>query len=190
MIDRFEAKPSRANFPTAVAFWKRVRLIQAVKKITQLCLQTESAEKNHFTHRNYRGEHNKSTSRKKKNPYSLCHKKVLYAGPKSSRNILTNLSPSPAWLTTLHNVKNFILRVLLYLHNDTKVYLRLNQKNKLNQNAQGWTGKKVLYKFHLWHEKECPRKQIGRAHVWTPVTRPSRMPSSAWNRRSDRKSVV
>ena len=34
---------------------------------TQLCLQTELAEKNHnhFTHRSYRGEHNKSTTRKK-----------------------------------------------------------------------------------------------------------------------------
>ena len=31
--------------------------------------------------------------------------------------------------------------------------------------------------------------EIGRAHVWTPVTRPSRMPSSDWRRR-DRKSVV
>jgi len=36
--------------------------------MTQLSLQTELAEKdhNHFTHRSYRDEHNKSTSRKKK----------------------------------------------------------------------------------------------------------------------------
>ena len=46
---------------------KSVSLIQA-KKWAQLCLQTELADKNknHFTHRSYRGEHNKSTSRKKK----------------------------------------------------------------------------------------------------------------------------
>jgi len=48
-------------------------------------------------------------------------KKVLYAGPKLARNILTNVRPSPAQpepksparLITLHRVKSFILRVLL-----------------------------------------------------------------------------
>jgi len=33
---------------------------------------------------------------KEKNRYSECFKKVLYAGPKSPRNILTNLSPNPS----------------------------------------------------------------------------------------------
>jgi len=33
---------------------------------------------------------------KEKNHYSECYKKVLYAGPKWDRNILTNLSPNPA----------------------------------------------------------------------------------------------
>jgi len=66
VIDLFEAKPSRANFFTAVAFSKSVRLIQAEKKRRHRCFQTELAEENHFTHRSYRGEHNKHTSRKKK----------------------------------------------------------------------------------------------------------------------------
>jgi len=38
---------------------------------------------------------------KEKNRYSECYKEVLYAGPKSARNILTNLSPNPARLTTV-----------------------------------------------------------------------------------------
>jgi len=33
---------------------------------------------------------------KEKNRFSECYKKVLYAGPKSARNILTNLSRNPA----------------------------------------------------------------------------------------------
>jgi len=33
---------------------------------------------------------------KEKNRCSECKKKVLYAGPKSARNILTDLSPNPA----------------------------------------------------------------------------------------------
>ena len=31
-------------------------------------------------------------------------------------------------------------------------------------------------------------KRIGRAHVWTPVTATSRMPSSAWKKKTERKS--
>jgi len=38
---------------------------------------------------------------KAKNRYSEWYKKVLYTGPKSARNILTNLSPNPTRLTTL-----------------------------------------------------------------------------------------
>ena len=30
-------------------------------------------------------------------------------------------------------------------------------------------------------------EQIGRAHVWTPVTRSSRMPSSAWKKKNNKK---
>jgi len=68
VIDLFDETPSRANFLNAVAFSKTVRLIPAENKRTQLCLHAELTEKNHnhFTHRSYRGEHNKSTSRKKK----------------------------------------------------------------------------------------------------------------------------
>jgi len=36
---------------------------------------------NHFIHKSYSSEHNKSTSRKKKILTPKCHKKVLYAGP-------------------------------------------------------------------------------------------------------------
>jgi len=50
---------------------------------------------NHFIRRSYRGEH-KSTSLKKKVVTLDVIKKVLYAGSKLVRNILTNLSPSPA----------------------------------------------------------------------------------------------
>jgi len=74
-----------------------VKLMRAEDK-TQLCLQIKLAEENHnnFTHRNHHGERNKCTSRKKKNRYSECCKKVLYAVSKSTRNILTNLNPNPA----------------------------------------------------------------------------------------------
>jgi len=60
-------------------------------------LQIELAEKNrnHFTGRSHGGEHKKFSLRKK-NRYSECYNKVLYAGPKSTRNILTNLSLNPA----------------------------------------------------------------------------------------------
>jgi len=49
--------------------------------------------------------------KKEKNPYPECYKKVLYAAPKSARNILTNLSPNPARLTTLGPTKNFLVKV-------------------------------------------------------------------------------
>jgi len=60
-------------------------------------LQTELAEKNynHFIRRSYRDERNKSTSRKQKILTPNAIKKVLYAGPKSARKILANLSPNP-----------------------------------------------------------------------------------------------
>ena len=63
------------------------------KKRKQLCLQTELTEKNHnlFTHRSYRGEHDKSTPRKKKILAPNAIKKFCM----QSENILTNLSPSP-----------------------------------------------------------------------------------------------
>ena len=34
---------------------------------------------------------------------------------------------------------------------------------------------------------ECKLVQIGRAHVWTPVTSRSRMPSSAWKKKRKKK---
>jgi len=37
---------------------------------------------------------------KEKNRYSECYKKVLYAGPKSARNILTNLNAKSQALAT------------------------------------------------------------------------------------------
>jgi len=47
---------------------KSVRLFRADNKRTQLCLQIDLSEenRNHFTHRSHRGEHNKCMSRKKK----------------------------------------------------------------------------------------------------------------------------
>jgi len=44
VIDLFKATPTRANFLTAVAFSKCVRLIQAQNKRTQLYLQIKVAE--------------------------------------------------------------------------------------------------------------------------------------------------
>jgi len=57
-------------------------------------LQTELAEKNrnHFTHRSYRCEHNESTSRIKEIVTLYAIKKFCM----QARNILTNLSSSPA----------------------------------------------------------------------------------------------
>jgi len=59
-------------------------------------LQIELAEKNHnhFTHRSYRGEHNKSTSRK--NNIVTSAPNAIKKFCMQARNILTNLSPSPA----------------------------------------------------------------------------------------------
>ena len=81
---------------------------------------------NQFTHRSYRVEHNKSTSRKKK-VVALNDIKKFCMQP---RNILTNFKPEPtrkvpARLISMHHIKSFILRVLLALNN-TKIYLRLN----------------------------------------------------------------
>ena len=118
-----------------------MRLIRAEKKRRHLCFQTELAEENHFTHRSYRGEHNKSTSRKKKilTPNAI---KKFYMQARTHPEIFWQTQarsekPGLTYITTLHHVKRFILRVLLYLQNDTKIYLRLNQ------NAQPWIGKKV-----------------------------------------------
>jgi len=55
---------------------------------------------NHVTHRSHGGEHNKSFSRKE-SIVTLNIKQILYAGPKSVRNISTNLSPNAARLTSL-----------------------------------------------------------------------------------------
>ena len=38
--------------------------------------------------------------------------------------------------------------------------------------------------------KEAAGLQIGRAHVWTPVTRSSRMPSSAWKKKNSIDSHI
>jgi len=59
----------------------------------QLCLQIELAEKNHnhFTHRSYHDEHNKSTSRKKQIVTLNAIKKALYAGP----TYFDKLKPEP-----------------------------------------------------------------------------------------------
>ena len=90
--------PSRANFLTAVlkAVWG---LIQAENKRTQLCLQRELAEEKsqslHSQKLRRWAQHMYVTERKK-NRYCECCKKVLYAGPKLARNILTSLKPEPA----------------------------------------------------------------------------------------------
>jgi len=77
---------------------------------------------------------------KGKYPHSSCYKKYCM----QDRNILTNLSPSPArseksglTYNSAPRQKFHSMSSILYLHNDTKIYLRWNQ------NAQRWIGKKV-----------------------------------------------
>src|SRR5437762_6120564 len=41
------------------------------------------------------------------------------------------------------------------------------------------SGIKIIYTAHVHRSDGCDMGQIGRAHVWTPVTDVSRMPSSA-----------
>jgi len=96
--DHFEAIPSRANFLTAVAFSKGVRLIRAENKRTQLCFQQNWLKKshNHFTHRSHHGEHKCTYVMKEKVVTLNVIKKVLYAGPKH----FYKLKPDPARVTT------------------------------------------------------------------------------------------
>jgi len=74
----FETNPNRDHKHTAVfantTSWRKI-IITSFTEIT-----TVSATK----------------VTKEKIFYSECYKNVLYAGPKSARNILTNLSPNPA----------------------------------------------------------------------------------------------
>jgi len=74
----------------------------------QLCLQTEVAEKNqnHFTRGSYCGEHNKSTSQKKKILTPNAIKKFCM----QAQNILTNLNLSPAHSKKLSLISNYALR--------------------------------------------------------------------------------
>ena len=37
--------------------------------------------------------------------------------------------------------------------------------------------------------KQLDQVQIGRAHVWTPVTDVARMPSSAWKKKKTKKKI-
>ena len=45
------------------------------------------------------------------------------------------------------------------------------------------TQKSILFNYHMYYLKRNYAIQIGRAHVWTPVTSLSRMPSSAWKKK-------
>jgi len=86
-------------FPHPCPLLKRsVRLIPAENSRTQLCLQKELAEEKS------QSLHSQKSPRwaqpmyvtKEKKFYSECYKKVLHAGTKLARNILTNLSPNSA----------------------------------------------------------------------------------------------
>jgi len=59
----------------------------------------------------------------------------LYAGPKSARNILTNLSPSPGRLTTL--VGTTVVHVLVpgMTTNETKYVKVLREKSQLRMSV-------------------------------------------------------
>ena len=107
---------------------------------SSVCKQLKKSH-NHFTHRSYRSEHNKFTSRKKK-VVALNVIKCFVCRPEIGLQYFDKLKPEPDltrkfrpdWeLCTMLNVsfQEF------YLHNDTKIYLRLNQ------NAHQWIGKKV-----------------------------------------------
>ena len=77
---------------------KSVRLIRAENKRMQLCLQIELGEENSqllYSQKSPRWAQWMFLT-KVKDRYLKCSKNVLYAGPKSARNILKNLSPNPA----------------------------------------------------------------------------------------------
>ena len=72
----------------------------------------------------------------------------MYAGPKYFDKLKLESSQTRkawAWPTTLYHVKGFILRVLVYLHNDMKMF-----------GAQRWIGKN--YQVSPLTREECPTK--------------------------------
>ena len=87
--------PSRANFLTAVASKKIVRLIPSENKRTQLCLQIELAEEKSQSLHSQKSPQwaEKMYFKKKENRYFEWYKNMCM----QTRNILTNLSPNPAW---------------------------------------------------------------------------------------------
>ena len=45
----------------------------------------------------------------------------------------------------------------------------------------------IVYCFYPDNYSKAKSRKIGRAHVWTPVTHQSRMPSSAWKKKKKRQ---
>ena len=56
------------------------------------------------------------------------------------------------------------------------------QQKRLDEAQAGYARKAEAMKERQ-QRSEATLKEIGRAHVWTPVTRSSRMPSSAWKKK-------
>jgi len=106
-------------------FQKECETIRAENKRTQRCLQVELAE----------GSLVEVTPlcitnvcHKRKTRHTECYKKVLYTGPKWTRNIFTNLSPNPArtWpdeqlcSTRRRHCNSVTSSVVAWLHTKTK----------------------------------------------------------------------
>jgi len=113
-----------------------VRLILAEKKRTQLCLQTELAEKNHshFTHRSYRGEHNKSTSRKKKivtpNEGFVCRPEIFWQAKSEPRPI--QKARPDLQLCTMLKVSFYELQVNIQVGKQCRVLLQRFEWNPVH----------------------------------------------------------
>ena len=63
-----------------------------------------------------------------------------------------------------------------------------NCGNVLITGATGFLGMHVLESFINKEKGKAYCIEIGRAHVWTPVTWPSRMPSSAWKKKKKKET--
>jgi len=142
--DLCDATPSRANFLTAVAFSKNKCETNPSREQKNAAVFANRSSWRKVTISSLIDvRHNKCTSGKK-NRYSECYK-VLYAGPKSARTFLTNLSPNLARLTTLPALLgapwSFVLNLFFIICKGG--YYNLGARSKLSERRP-----KVLHKLH------------------------------------------
>ena len=92
----------------------------------------------------------------------------------------------------------------LSLHDALPIFLLNKSKPSITKTSKGfllllekpYTTKELIeflqnfwknFDLYGWNYPIRPEREIGRAHVWTPVTWPSRMPSSAWKKKKKNK---